>query len=203
MLRNDNFFIENTKTESRNPHGGAWNPVLWATCPGMSGGARAQYIDRYEYIYIYIHIYIYIYTYTYIYMYIWLQYLKHNIGTNILVSKCSEYITTFPYPPIKTRQIAISMHQQRSFKSGFGPKRQGSGLLHGGSGSQFSCFRWKNHYSLTKRSFKVFLLNFLMAGQCHSPRLVPPGASPLVPPSKYPKLKDPPKFPKFAKFPRF
>ena len=52
LLRNDNFFIENTKIESRNPHGGARNPVLWATCPGMLGGARAQYIDRYIYIYI-------------------------------------------------------------------------------------------------------------------------------------------------------
>ena len=55
------------------------------------------------------------------------------------------------------------------------------------------------YISLPKRSFKGFLLNFLMAGQCHSPRLVPPGASPLVPPSKYPKLKVPPTFPKFAK----
>ena len=45
--------------------------------------------------------------------------------------------------------------------------------------------------SLTKRSFKGFLLTFFMAGQCHSPRLVPPGASP--------KLKVPPKFPKFLK----
>ena len=44
------YNIENTKTESRNPHGGAWNPVLWATCLGMPGGARAQYIDRYTYI---------------------------------------------------------------------------------------------------------------------------------------------------------
>ena len=61
LFRNDDFFIENMKTESRNPHGGAWNPVLWATCPGMPGGARTQYIDRYiMYIYTYIFFYIYI-----------------------------------------------------------------------------------------------------------------------------------------------
>ena len=58
-------------------------------------------------------------------------------------------------------------------------------------------------FSLTKRSFKGFLLNVLKAGRCVPPRLVPPGASPMVPPSKYPKLKVPPIFSKFAKFPRF
>ena len=47
--------------------------------------------------------------------------------------------------------------------------------------------------SLTKRSLKGFLLNILMAGRCEPPRLVPLGASPLVPPSKFPKLKVPPK----------
>ena len=31
----------------RNRGGVAWNLVLWATCLGMSGGAWAQYIDRY------------------------------------------------------------------------------------------------------------------------------------------------------------
>ena len=56
-------------------------------------------------------------------------------------------------------------------------------------------------YSLTKRSLKGFLLNVLMAGRCEPPRLVPPGASPLVPPSKYPKSKVPPKFPNLPKFP--
>ena len=78
LLRNDVFFIVNTKMilcakievsfVPRNRDGGARHPVLWATCPGMPRGARAQYIDRYM-ISIYIRSVFYICLYIYRYLY--------------------------------------------------------------------------------------------------------------------------------------
>ena len=44
-------FVPNRKRSHLCPGtavGGAWNPVLWAICPGMPGGARARYIDSYN-----------------------------------------------------------------------------------------------------------------------------------------------------------
>ena len=52
--------------------------------------------------------------------------------------------------------------------------------------------------SLTKRSFKGFLLNVLKAGRCGPPRLVPPRPAHWFPRQNTANWKFPPKVPKFA-----
>ena len=57
------------------------------------------------------------------------------------------------------------------------------------------------NYSLTKRSFKGFLLSFLKTALCNTPRLVPPPPAHWFPCQNTPNWKFPQNFPNLPKVP--